>query len=60
MNYTDIAKFVHDSVKNPHKNNLASTQLKDHDVKIIKKVFLECELSDDVLSLGTLPLGFWG
>lgn len=39
MNYTDIAKFVHDSVKNPHKNNLASTQLKDHDVKIIKKVF---------------------
>jgi hypothetical protein len=59
MNYNNIAEFVHYLVKNPRVNELSSTQINTHEVTVIKKVFSECELSEDVLTFGSIPLGFW-
>ncbi|KLU66418.1 hypothetical protein DEAC_c18170 [Desulfosporosinus acididurans] len=60
MNYNDIAKIVHDSVKNAHNNSLASTQINSHEATVIKKVLSDFEVSGEDITLGTIPLHFWG
>jgi hypothetical protein len=59
MNYNDIAKIVHDSVKNAHKNSLASTHINSHEVTVIKKVLSDFEALGEDITLGVLPMGFW-
>jgi len=63
MNYEGIAELVHDLVKNP-KNILSLKhtllpELKLNESKIIQNVFSKYEVSGDVVTLGTLPLGLW-
>ena len=64
MNYEKIAKLVHDLVKNPKsllssEQGLHSIELKTNEFTIIQRVFSEYEISGDVATLGTLPLGLW-
>lgn len=59
MNYKDIAKLVHDLVKNSQENNVLSTQTNDYEVAVIKRVFSELEVSGDIVSFGYIPLGYW-
>jgi len=63
MNYEGIAELVHDIVKNP-KNILSLKhtsllELRTKEFKIIQNVFSKYEVSGDVVTLGTLPLGLW-
>jgi len=60
MSYESIAELVHDLVKNPKSMwSLPSAELKPNELTIIQRVFSECEVSGDAMTLGTLPLGFW-
>ena len=65
MSNQSIAELVHDLVKNPknmlsRKIGLPSAELKNNEITIIQRVFSEYEVSGDVVTLGTLPLGLWG
>lgn len=65
MSNQTIAELVHNLVKNPksilsRELGLPSTELKTNEFTIIQRVFSEVEVSGDALTLGTLPLGFWG
>ncbi|MDR3490790.1 MAG: hypothetical protein P4M12_01955 [Gammaproteobacteria bacterium] len=64
MSYESIAELVHALVKNPKgmlslEFGLPSVELKTNEFTIIQRVFSECEVSGDAVTLGTLPLGFW-
>jgi len=63
MNYQGIAELVHNLVKNP-KNILSLEhgllpELNANESKIIQNVFSKYGVSDNVVTLGTLPLGLW-
>ncbi|EGW36057.1 hypothetical protein DOT_6065 [Desulfosporosinus sp. OT] len=65
MSNESIAKLVHNLVKNPksmrsREHGLPSAELNTNEFTIIQRVFSECEVSGDVMTLGTLPPGFWG
>ena len=65
MNYESIAELVHNLVKDPKRMlsqglGLPPTELKTNEFAIIRRVFSEYEVSGDVVTLGTLPLGLWG
>ena len=64
MNYESIAELVHELVKDPksmlsRELGLSSAKLKTNEFTIIQKVFSECEVSGDAMTLATLPLSFW-
>lgn len=60
MSNQSIAELVHDLVKNPKREHgILSAELKTNEVTIIQRVFCEYEVSGDVVTLGTLPLGLW-
>jgi len=64
MSHESIAKLVHNLVKNPEsmrsrEHGVPSAGLNTNELIIIQRVFSECEVSGDVMTLGTLPLGFW-
>jgi hypothetical protein len=62
MSNQSIAELVHDLVKNP-KSMLSGElrpELKSNEFSIIQNVFSEYEVSGDVVTLGRLPLGYWG
>lgn len=64
MSYESIAELVHALVKNPKgmlslEFGLPSAELKTNEFNTIQRVFSECEVSGDAMTLGTLPLGFW-
>lgn len=65
MKYESIAEQVHELVKNPKgilslEHRAQRGELKTHEVTVIQRVFSEYEVSGDVLTIETLPLGFWG
>ena len=65
MNYESIANMVHDLIKNPKsmlslEHGLSWGELNKNESAIIQTVFSKYEVSGDVLTPGTLPLGFWG
>lgn len=65
MSNQSIAELVHDLVKNPksmfsREHGIPSEELKTNEVAIIQRVFRQYEVSGDVLTLGYLPLRFWG
>lgn len=65
MSNQTIAELVHNLVKDPtsilsREHFLPPTELKTNEVTIIQRVFSEVEVSGNALTLGTLPLGFWG
>lgn len=64
MSNQSIAELVHELVKNPksmlsRELDLPSAKLKTNEITIIRRVFSEYEVSGDVVTLGTLPLGLW-
>ncbi|ADY56995.1 hypothetical protein Sgly_2722 [Syntrophobotulus glycolicus DSM 8271] len=63
MNYQDIAKFVHEHVKNPmhslSQNQDRPSELKDKELEVIRSVFTKAEVSGGVLAIDTLPLADW-
>ena len=64
MSNQSIAELVHDLVKNPksmfsREHGIPSAELKTNEITIIQRVFAEYEVSGDVVTLGTLPLGLW-
>lgn len=65
MSNQSIAELVHDLVKNPksmfsREHGIPSEELKTNELSIIQRVFSEYEVSGNVVTFGTLPLGLWG
>ena len=64
MSNQSIAELVHDLVKNPksmfsQQLRIPPVELKTNEVTIIQRVFADYEVTGDVVTLGTLPLGLW-
>jgi hypothetical protein len=65
MNYDNIAKMVHQYVKNPKsiiakENGLVENGVKTKELSVIQTVFSKYEVSGDVITFGVTPLSYWG
>lgn len=65
MNYDDIAKLVHNSMKNPkgllsYEQQSVSKEVTNHEYAIIQKVTSKYEISRNTLAIGIIPQGLWG
>lgn len=64
MNYGNIAKLVHEAVKDPQrllsgKTNSFPKKVSDNEYSIIQNTVLKNQAAGDVMAIGIIPEGLW-